>query len=689
MSQGRTVEQLIDDFQVIACPEDSNSEQIKWLDLDIGRKKALTLEFLSTKPALWIIDGFDSIASFGSKDQHWHDAQRKELADIVKHLSRTGTKVLITSRDKDALAVSDVTSLMLPRMSREEQVSLARTIAARHDADIGDLNSWIPLFTFAQGNPLVITLTFCYALEKQLHSTADIEHFANQLEQSRAAFPNQLQGITDYLQTSFASALEHGFTHAEHDRLTLLYLFQEFACSSQLWALGQTDSMVDSTVRVDAIADTSLRDVRHLLDRAASFGMLQSVGGDWYSIHPAVRLCLKERFQLRYGSASSEQKQITDPEKSWAGVMAGWTNLKLHAAHSNTGSSELTLQITNMRTALAIARKAHFWNAAIVLLNGLESIYTLAGRWAEWQEIVDDTFEFVRKEKAADESELPVHLFSHKSKLAYMSHRFEDAEQYERKAVSYYRQKAKRILKEITAKPDSPYPINALANRLLMLGDIQRKRGKISCEKTLQEAAELAEKIGDAKVAIAAKASLEAAHTSIPGLRRSRETSVISAPASADSLIRGRELNTLGQMECFQWEQAARNGDSNAARQHLKNAVSYHKKALQRLPQEAPNDLGIAHHHLGSLCSISGDMDAAVEHWRAAISYYEQAQNSFSAARSRASIASALAKQGRFRDALDYAQSAKRIFDASGAGGTAMRSETERLIREIRLYGGL
>jgi tetratricopeptide (TPR) repeat protein len=107
---------------------------------------------------------------------------------------------------------------------------------------------------------------------------------------------------------------------------------------------------------------------------------------------------------------------------------------------------------------------------------------------------------------------------------------------------------------------------------------------------------------------------------------------------------------------------------------------------LDLTPEDAVNDLAVAHNRLGSIYGQIGDVDTALGHFQKALQYKEQSGDRYHAGQTRGNIALALADAGRFGDALVYAQAALRDYEHIGAAAADMLDQTKQLIADIEQH---
>lgn len=117
---------------------------------------------------------------------------------------------------------------------------------------------------------------------------------------------------------------------------------------------------------------------------------------------------------------------------------------------------------------------------------------------------------------------------------------------------------------------------------------------------------------------------------------------------------------------------------------HVNEAVQSYQQALELLPDNAVNDLAVAHNQLGMIFKNVGDIDRALPHYRDAIRYAEAAGNPYEAGKYRFNVALALLQSGRLSDAREYARAALRDYQSYGdRAATELVAQTEQLLCHI------
>ena len=221
------------------------------------------------------------------------------------------------------------------------------------------------------------------------------------------------------------------------------------------------------------------------------------------------------------------------------------------------------------------------------------------------------------------------------------------------------------------------------------LGEIHRERQEPGCIASYKESLDLDERIGDRVAAAVCAFNLGRAYRDIPGIRDLDQAErwyrhSLELHDERDRLGRGRCQGSLGSVALERFLEARDTGEPEAALlAHLNTAFEACQEALKLIPEDAVDDRAVAHHQLGVIYRNAGDIDRALPHYRESIRYNELQGNTYNAAKTRYSVAVALAQSGRFLDALDYARAARDGYASYDTAAAALLHDAEELIEMI------
>ena len=192
---------------------------------------------------------------------------------------------------------------------------------------------------------------------------------------------------------SLAASLDYGFatafTGAERARLAVLHLFRDTADVDVLRYMGDPGVAGEDAVPELAGLDREAGIV--LLDRAADIGLLTSLGGGYYQIHPALPWYFTVLFTTAYGQPG--QPPAARTARAYTAAIGSLGDY--YATQAESGSAAQVLLVlraeeANLLHALDLARARRLWTAAVGCLQALSVLYERTGRDGEWARLVTD-----------------------------------------------------------------------------------------------------------------------------------------------------------------------------------------------------------------------------------------------------------------------------------------------------------
>lgn len=672
---------------------------VNWLALDDDNRRDMALQVLTQIPVLWIWDNVEPVAGFPTgAESVWSDDEQRELADFLRDAAQTQANFLLTSRRVERHWLGDnlATPIAISPMPMQERVQLARALVEKKGHRLTEVDDWRPLLRFTKGNPLTITVLVGQALRDGLKTRDQIQAFVTQLRSGEAAFEDEAdQGRSRSLGASLAYGFDTAFSDEERAQLACLHFFQGFVDVDALEMMGSTN------------ADCSLPELRGLtreawialLDRAAEVGLLTSLGGGYYTIHPTLPWFFKGLFNLYYPPQS--EGETTNPQIEVVGVFV--STLAVLGNHYQqqyeNGNRDvidiLQAEEANLLHARRLARTQEWWDAIIATMQGLQTLYNHTGRWTEWsrlvKEIVPDFIDPDTDGPLPGREDYWSLVSQYRIRLARNARQLKQAERMQGTVVEWERRQNAAILKRKTDELDATErnSIRSLAVSLHDLGGIQREIGKRECVLAYEEALELNDRIGDQKGAVICTFNIGYAYKDIPGILDLNQSKKwfqrsLKRHDKHDRLGRAKCLNELGGVAYKYFQKARQEGASDKELQrHLNQALKRCNKALRLLPDNAITDLAAVHNRLGLLYWDAGQIDCALEHFPKSIHYNEMHDNLYRAAQARFNTALVLRDALRLADAWDYARAALENYKAYGIAATDDLQRTERLLAEI------
>jgi tetratricopeptide (TPR) repeat protein len=645
---------------------------IQWLTLDDGRRRDVALQVLRQVPVLWIWDNVEPVTGFPAGTQSlWTADEQKDLADFLRAARNTKAKFLLTSRRDEQDWLHELPGRVpLPRMPFEERVEMTKALAAKHGRKLEEIEDWRPLLRFTQGNPLTLTVLVGQALRDGLRSEAQIEEFVRKLRAGEAAFEDEgSEGRTRSLAASLAYGFENAFSEAERKQLALLHLFQGFVNVVALQAMGHAEA----EWRLPEVRGLTREAGIALLDRAAEVGLLTASGEGYYNIHPALPWFFRRLFE-QYCPDSR-----TAATRAFVEAMGELGNYYHNQyEHGNRDvMGVLTAEEPNLLHARGLARANGWWNRVISTMQGLRQPYRHTGRRADWARLVEEIVpDFV---DPATEGPLPGKeddwslVSDYRVRLARDGRRLEEAERLQQRAVSWDRQKAAAPLAKTPKTWDAREKnlVRTLAISLEQLATVQRERESADCVNNYKEALSLSEAISDTQEAAIISFNLGHAFMQLSqindvSLAEQWYQRSFDLRATQDQMGRARSLGQLGLVALDRFRvalNADRPRDEIAG--HFSRAAQRYEEALRMFPPNAVAELATTRNQLGMIYTVAGQVDTALNHYRESIRYQEIQGNRFGAGVTRYNVAVSLLQASRFADALEWARSALRDYQAS------------------------
>jgi tetratricopeptide (TPR) repeat protein len=716
---------------------------IHWLALDDANRRAVALDVLKQVPVLWIWDNVEPVSGFPKgTPSAWSDAEQRELADFLRDARTTKARFLLTSRRDERDWLGDLPRrIPVPAMPMQERVQLTRALAENHGYRIADVEDWRPLLRFTEGNPLTITVLVGQVLRDGLTRKQQIEDFVSKLYEGTATFDDEAsEGRTRSLGASLSYGFDHAFSDDERKQLALLHFFQGFVDVDVLKVMGSAE------------ADWCLPEVRgltreagiDLLDHAAEVGLLTSLGGGYYTIHPAVPWFFKSLFDAHFpGRASGAPSEDPAGEDSRAcramrafveavGELANYYANQYVSGNRDVVAA-LSAEEVNLLHARRLARQYGWWRRIISTMQGLKFLYQHKGRPTEWKGMVEEIVpDFVdpatdgpRPGREGDWSLVA----DHRVRLALEMRDWEEAERLLRILVDWNRRSAEDIVDRHSARTDPaivtdearasgssdrpPKPseplafgerlaavlprlsaadrnvIRTLGTSLQRLGQIQSERLEPGCIALFKESLDLAYQLGDRSGVDANAFDLGHAYKDTPAIRDLDEAErwyrhSLKFCDERDRLGQGKCHGQLGTLALERFKEAKNAGEPAATLLgHLNAALEAYHKALDLTPADAAESRALNHHMLGVVYSTVGDIDRALPHYREAIRYRERQGDNYRAAQTRFNVALALAQTGRLQDAREYALAARAGYGSFGPAAAMEVQKAQELIEQI------
>jgi tetratricopeptide (TPR) repeat protein len=679
---------------------------IQWLALTDANRRAVGLQVLQQIPVLWLWDGVEPVGGFPTAAMSsWSPQEQDELVEFLRAAQRTKARFLLTSRRDEQAWLGDLpTRVAMPVMPMRERVDLVRAITSKQGRRSAETDDWTPLLKYGEGNPLNITVLVGQALREGLSSRTEIENFVAQLQTGEAHGVEVDQGRTKALGASLSYALTHNFSENERRQLSLLHLFQGFVAADVLCVMGNS-SLLDPIQEISGLTRGVAVD---LLDRAAQVGLLTSLGGGSFAIHPALPWYFESLFTRYYGSPDISGGRGWQAARAFAEAMGmvGTYYSERYEAGRREVIDALASEEGNLLQAQRFCRSNGLWPSLIGTMQALRVLYGHMSRSSEWARLVEEVVplfvDLTTDAPLPEREEFWPTLTSYRVQLAAAARDWANAERLQRLLIAWYRNLAGTDLdaEESALTPESRGRIRSLATSVEVLGHLIADQERAECVEAYEESLDLFQRIGYRRGVASIAYSLGQAHLTISGTRDlaaaeawlKRSLTLIDED---DLVTRAQVMRQLGSVayERFQKEKRAgvasehllaeRGETTKALLSYLDEAEAYYNRALNSLPVEATGDRALLHSQLGTVYTQEGKVESALQHYVRAVRLWEILGDRYGAGQARANASIALAQAGRGKDALLYAQAALRDFEQYGSGASNDIAWTRDLLASI------
>jgi tetratricopeptide (TPR) repeat protein len=679
------------------------ANRIPWAALtDPAQRRDIVLQVLAQLPVLWIWDNVEPVAGFpAGTPSMWTSAEQHELVDLLRDLiQHTQCKVLLTSRrDERAWLGGLPAQIGLPAMPMRESGQLAAALAARHGGSLAGAD-WRPLLRYAAGNPLTITVVVGQALRENLATGPDIAAFVARLRAGEAAVEaaeDAALGRTRSLAASLSYGFAQAFTDAERDRLALLHLFRDTVDVDAVRLMGDPDTAEEDAVPELAALDRQTWSA--LLDRAADIGLLSSLGGGYYQIHPALPWYFTSLFTTVYGkSADPIARRAIRAYVRAIGRLGEYYHSQGEAGRAAQVLAALRTEEANLLHALDLACAAGLWRVAVGCLQGLHILYERTGRDSEWARLVAAITPGVTDPVTGGplpgrEQDWSI-VTGYRVRLARAARDWPTATALQATRIAWNRDWAAAAL---AAPPSNLTPsqrnqIRTLGVSLTDLGNILIEQDDSDCLPHYQEALGLDQRIGDRAAEAQDAGTLGNVYLRVSGLENLDQAEhwwrrSLDLRPDSDRLGQALCFGSLGIIALERFDNAQAVGEAEPALlERLNAALHSQQRALELTPADDHEYRGAFENQLGIIFSKAGDTGQALRHYQRSLQHKEARGDIYGAGATRYNIALLLRDAERIGDALQYAHAALDNYRQVGPGAAASAAEVEQLIAALEQH---
>ena len=435
---------------------------------------------------------------------------------------------------------------------------------------------------------------------------------------------------------------------------------------------------------LEAVRGLTCKNAVALFDRAASIGLLTSLGDRYFEIHPALPWYFRSLFERFFPAELSDRARRAFIEAmNENGNRLG----NLYDKGNRSVISNLAAEEDNLLAAWRLARERAWWGCVTGAMQGLRALYEENGHSSSWRRLVEIVLpDFI--DPATDgplqgrEDQWSL-VTEYRVRLLFIDQNWPEAERLQTVLASRNEERARLGLETPTgARSESQgFAIRSFAIALHELALIQQKRDNPGCADTFQKSFDLDTLIGYSFGQATSAFNLGNAYILVSGLRDLDKAEhwhlkALDLWSPGDGLARGKSLSSLGRINFERFQDAQKTPPrSGVGAPFLIEAAKSYEQALKLFPVTAIQARGIAHDQLGKIYASAGCIDQALEHFRTEIRYCDAAGDVSSAGIVRSDAALSLAAKGRFDDARAFAEAALANFQSIGAGPDIQRTE--------------
>lgn len=668
---------------------------IEWHGLsDNNARRHLVLQILRQVPMLWIWNNVESVGGFpAGTESAWTPDEQAELADFLKQIKidkGTKARMLLTSRRDEKEWLGGIPhTVAMPRMKSGDAASLARSLGSERKIAREEIGDWQPLLDYCNGNPLTLRVIVGQAIQMGLHGRESIANFVEAIRSGEQAIEDSDERLGR--DKSLGASLDYGFRHAFKDDelpiIALLHLFQgtvDVKILGLMWRVGQY-----SLQELNGKEDEYLT---NLLNRVKESGLLTHLGGNRYSIHPALPWFLRRLFAQHYDGQAGRSPAIV-ALTAWVEAIGEMGNLH----HNEFGDGNravigsLALEEANLLHARRTAHHYGWWHAVISTMQGLQVLYGYQHRLSEWSRLITEiTPDYCDSDDACipgREGQYNL-VMSYRVDLALNHDRdLPRAAALQQKTVAWDRQHAASALTlppDADIAPDQRNSIRTLSGSLTTLGLILMQEGSSDCVAVYEEAIRCNRRIHDTTVEAIALYDLGTAYKDIPDIRDLDAAEAAyersqTLHAASDSLGRSRCEHGLGMVHLARFRESLQRGDSEETMlRHAQAAEERFRHGIALCPAFAIGDLAVMYGSLGVLFSEMGMTEQARESYERSLQLDEKSGDRYRSG------------EDRYNIALMYCHAAGQESNLSRQRDILHRAEAyaQRAMEDFRHYQG-
>src|SRR6266446_4421472 len=352
---------------------------------DAAQRRELILKVLRERRMLLLWDNFETVRELPDMTgatPPLDAAQQQQMRDFLTELAREGGKtgVIITSRTPEDW-LGNVRRHELTGLTPGEAAEMAEDVlrpypqarGRRHDRAFADLLNWL------DGHPLSLRL-----LLPQLE-TVSAATLLDGLKGNTANLPPGFVG--EGRLASLGASLKYSFDHLApemRDRLPALALFEGVADEAVLAILS---AVKEVPMRFAGVAEEAWSTT---LQRLAGIGLVTSLGGGMYGLHPALPFYLMAEWRRMAGEGfASEHGAAERALLSAYSAFGAWLMKQIQEGAADVAFSLIERQRRTMGRLLGFALSEKRYVEAQALMQPLNEFWNAHGLGPEAQGWVD------------------------------------------------------------------------------------------------------------------------------------------------------------------------------------------------------------------------------------------------------------------------------------------------------------
>jgi tetratricopeptide (TPR) repeat protein len=456
--------------------------------LELQQRREALEEVLAERQMLLIWDNFETVLSMpdpAGVTKPLDEAGRAELAEFLNHLTaHEGSAVIITSRASEDW-LGGIRRITVGGLASHEAAEYAQDLMAPYPATaprrarraFGELMEWL------DGHPLSMRLILPRL------DTADPEVVLDGLR-GTVPLPDQ-QGTEGSRTTSLPSSISYSFAHladATRQLLPALSLFHRVADTD---VLGIFSHVPGVPVR---FREASKADWDVALEDATRVGLLTSLGGNMYQIHPALPTYLAAGW-VRDEPENHDATRVAATEALLTayGGLGVWLYQQIRIGDAGLAYTVIELQQRTLSSLLGYALEHGLWDDAQKIGQPLNRYWETRGlveeadAWADRVRLASEGPDGTPPQLETGAGALWLYFTGNQANRQRAQYRLKDAEH-------TYQQ----ILVMLNSQPANPQQQRHLAGGYHQLGWIAQDQGRLDdAEKWHRKALAIREELGN------------------------------------------------------------------------------------------------------------------------------------------------------------------------------------------------